>query len=288
MACCAPCHKVSPSTTISNRRPPSALNSAKFISRPKAFVVTLAVASRQTCAAAHSNGNSSSPRQKNRVGGHIGRCVGTAVNADDARGLCCDRIKARFGSVTLGKRTSLQNFSWIDRQAFYCHPNFGSLVRDCPSVLSPKVESKPPKTNGREDVSFAVSRPPQFPMMRCKHCHTFASWCCAKPYVKSGLTLRSQKFGLVDAHIKRRSQVACVSPTCGMRSKRVSCSGDFTPCCSNGRDTSPLRTMASGFSTLAFLVKESIPGGMTPAIETCVFPWRSWIWECANSSSSRI
>ena len=61
-ASCAPCHKVNPSATISNRRPSSALWSARSMSRTKAFVVTLAPASRQTCAAAHSSGNPLLPR----------------------------------------------------------------------------------------------------------------------------------------------------------------------------------------------------------------------------------
>ena len=96
---------------------------------------------------------------------------------------------------------------------------------------------------------------------------------------------RSQKFAYVDPHINRSNQAACVTSTCGMRSKRVSGSADFndkkcrtysgcktdtskifTPCCSNGRDTPPLHTIASGFTTLAILVKESTPGGATPAL----------------------
>ena len=41
-ASCAPCHKVNPSATISNRRPSSALHSARSMSHTEAFVVTLA------------------------------------------------------------------------------------------------------------------------------------------------------------------------------------------------------------------------------------------------------
>ena len=70
-----------------------------------------------------------------------------------------------------------------------------------------------------------------------------------------------------------------MSPTCGILSKRVSCSTDFndkkcrtysgcptgtpkifTPCCSKGKDASPLHTIVSGFTTLALLVSPPLAG----------------------------
>ena len=82
--------------------------------------------------------------------------------------------------------------------------------------------------------------------------------------------MRNQKFARVDAHIKRRSQQACVSCTVGIRVNNVSCSRDLCANCSAtysgvpigaprtripwlslGKDEAPFHTTASGFTNLA-------------------------------------
>ena len=84
---CAPLQRVNPSATTSSLRLSRALKCARSMSLTSTFVVTRAPASRQTCAAAHSNGYPLFPKtpaslhtlrdggQTYQVGGHIGRCV---------------------------------------------------------------------------------------------------------------------------------------------------------------------------------------------------------------------
>ena len=113
------------------------------------------------------------------------------------------------------------------------------------------------------------------------------------------MTMRNQKFALVDAHIMSRSQHACVSCTRGIRVNNVSCSSDFfcnwfatysgepmgapntrIPWSSLGKLGSPFQTIASGFSILATLTSSSMPRGATPPLfHTCVLPW--WTSMCA-------
>ena len=65
------------------------------------------------------------------------------------------------------------------------------------------------------------------PRMAQRQRHTAASCRSACCRVWSGRIMRNQKFARVDAHIKRRSQQACVPCTMGIRVNNVSCSRDF-------------------------------------------------------------
>ena len=70
-------------------------------------------------------------------------------------------------------------------------------------------------SNGSTDISCTM------------HCQTLASWCSANERVKSGLTVRNQKFARVAPHISKSNHPDWRSSTAGIRVKRMSCSEDF-------------------------------------------------------------